>query len=194
MMNTFAAFLICAFLQSSLSHLVDEFAELDKTITKLFDEFDLGPRVHKQQTTYQTMKPEQKTQQSQTTQAEQKLQENQQHQQQQQQHQQQQQTQKRPPTVFSEIEKAINKYTNELNNVVIKIEEDLGQNVLKDAEKLFELGRPHFLDIEVDNESFINKLGLNYKEFMELKKLYSDVISIWDHFVTTVVKKSDRTI
>lgn len=187
-MNTLVVFLICTFLQPNMSFLLDEFSELDNKLTKLFDCFDIWPEQKAEQT--RTSQTEQKQQQQQSQQPQQ-----QQHPQPQQ-HQQQQhiRTGKRPLSIFGEIEKTINDYTNELNNIVIKIEEELGDNILKDAEKIFKLGRPHFLDTNVNNESLVEKLGFNHNEFIGLQKLLSDAVSTWDHFVTTLVKKSDHPI
>lgn len=187
-MNTLATLLLFALLQSSLSFLADEF-ELDKQITELFRRFDFTLDGMVQKTQEQTTVPQQKVQQEQkvqpeqTTQAEQKTQQHQEI-----------KEQKEPQSLFGEIERTINKYTNEIDDMVVKIEEELGDSVLKDAEQIYKLGRPHFLDMRVNNESFMDKLGFNYDMIYELEKLRNTAISTWDHFVTTLIKKLDRKI
>lgn len=182
-MNTLATLLLFALLQSSLSFLADEF-ELDNKITELFDRFDFILDGRKpQKTQEQTTLPQQKVQQGQKVQLEQTTQQHQEI-----------KKQKQPLVLFSEIERAIHKYTNEIDDMVIKIEEELGDSVLKDAEQIYKLGRPHFLDMKVNDESFMDKLGFNYDLMYELEKLQSTAISTWDHFVTTLIKKLDRKI
>uniref|UniRef100_A0A1B6FSE8 Uncharacterized protein n=1 Tax=Cuerna arida TaxID=1464854 RepID=A0A1B6FSE8_9HEMI len=88
----------------------------------------------------------------------------------------------------------MNLYCMEMSNLSLKLDQDMAGDMMEDLIKLYKQGRPKFIDIELNDYELKKYLLVKDKTLTKLKVLQSDARSIWDEFVTSLIKKSDKPI
>lgn len=88
----------------------------------------------------------------------------------------------------------MNLYCMDMSNLSTKLEQDTAKDIMDDLIKLYNQGRPKFVDMDL-NEYELKKYLLVKDEILaKLRVLQSDARNIWDEFVTSLIKKSDKPI
>lgn len=88
----------------------------------------------------------------------------------------------------------MNLYCMEMSNLSLKLDHDMAKDMMDDLIKLYNQGRPKFVDMDINEYELKKYLHVKDETLAKFKVLQSDARSIWDEFVTSLIKKSDKPI
>lgn len=95
---------------------------------------------------------------------------------------------------LSEAMHFMNLYCMELSSLSMKLEQNDAKDMMEQFVQLYNQGRPKFVDMDINEYELKKFLHAKDETLVKFKVLQSDARSIWDEFVTNLIKTSDKPI
>lgn len=80
-------------------------------------------------------------------------------------------------------------YNLELGNLVLKLNEDMG-DVVSDAEELYNEGMPKFIELPFSEPDVEKDAGITKAQIQKLHELRDEISNLWEDFAGAFVRKT----